>query len=295
MWRVIGAGWIALAGCEGWVPTDDPNPTGGPDAAVGDLATRGRFEVVEGATLTASDAQPFVSLGGRITTGDPRPLYTVVENLGDCRLLTIEHPPQCLPSCDGVCIADGDCVLAPRNLSAGPMTITGLQTQVRLDRQADDSYAPRDPLPDDLFSSEAYVTLTADGAEVSWFVMSAGGVGPLVTDLGAAPVQLGREDFTITWDRTDPSAQIELELRADNQFPGQPSPAILQCAAMDEGSITIPGAMLAVFPRVSATCADAECVPGRLRRLHRDGVVRSAVPIELSVVYELRFPVDHAP
>ncbi len=278
-----------------------PYPDGGLDASFIDaglptLASRGRFFVIEGTELQPEGPLLYSAVEGHITNGDLRPLYNIAGTEGDCRLLTIDEPAFCQTICDGVCIGPDVCIEAPRFLSAGSATIGGLLTSINLAQQTDNAYLAAGVLPLDLFTSEAVVRLSASGDEISWFVLSAGGVRSLVTDLPMTPLDLDTgADVTITWANPDPSTVVQLELIATNAYVGQPAPAILDCQAMDDGSLTIPASLIAALPRLDATCVDADCPRARLRRQHSDSIIRSTVPIQLVVASEIRFAVTHQP
>lgn len=276
-------------------------PDGGVDATTIDagpptLLTRGVFHVVEGVELNPEGPVAYGQVEGRITTGDLRSLYDLEKTEGDCRLLTIDEPPFCQAFCAGVCIGPDVCVEAPRYLSAGTATIRGLLATINLAQQTDNIYLAVGELPPDLFTSEAVVRLTTSGDEVYWFVLSAGGVRSLVTDLPSSPLDLDvGGDITISWSNPDPSATVRLELIATNAYPGQPPPALLDCTTMDDGDLTIPASLLAEMPRIDATCVDVDCPRARLRRQHADSIIRSTVPIQLVVASEIRFAVSHQP
>ncbi len=278
-----------------------PYPDGGLDASFIDagpptLASRGRFFVIEGAELHPAGPVAYAAVEGHITNGDLRPLYYIAATEGDCRLLTIDEPAFCQTVCDGVCIGPDVCIEAPRYLSAGSATIRGLLTSINLAQQTDNAYLAVGELPLDLFTSEAVVRLSASGDEISWFVLSAGGVRALVTDLPLTPLDLDTGgDVTITWADPDPSTIVHLELTATNAYVGQPAPAILDCQAMDAGSLTIPASLIAAMPRMEGSCVDADCPRARLRRQHSDSIIRSTVPIQLVVASEIRFSATHQP
>ncbi|HTM19567.1 MAG TPA: hypothetical protein VL172_03635 [Kofleriaceae bacterium] len=294
--RVLFACWLVVGGCDMGDPSFVTSPDGGgpSDAGPPQLGVRGRFEVIEGIDLRPGGAQAFSALDGDITDSDLWPLYHLTALSGACRIYSLD-PPYCSPTCDGICIAEDMCMPSAHSLSAGKVTIDGLLQSVTLSRQVDNSYTADDPLPMDLFSSEAVVEIDAAGDEVSWFVMSTGGVRPIDSDLPPAAVVLdGSDDFTITWPNPDASTNVTLEIRATNAYRGQPAPAILECIGPDQGSLTVPRGLIQLFPPALASCtADVDCPRARLRRQHQDSVIRSDIPIELVVAHEVRFTVDH--
>lgn len=262
------------------------------DAGPPSLLTRGRFEVIEGVDLHPEGITPFVRADGVITTGDTGSLYRAAAVEGSCTLFTLDSPAQCSGVCAGLCIAEDHCVDKPVYLSAGAVTLTGLNERVDLVQQPDNSYRAETTLPMDLFTSEAVVRLGAAGEDIMWFAMATGGVRPLDADLPLTPVVLGDTDLTISWASPDPTSNVVLELFAANQIHGQPLPAILRCTERDDGAITVDASLLAQFPSTPTDCAGIDCPRSRLRRMHIDSLIRSGVPIDLTVSADMMFAIE---
>jgi hypothetical protein len=261
------------------------------DAGPPSLLTRGRFEIIEGVDLNPEGATQFARADGLITTGDMGGLYRASAVEESCTLFTLDSPALCSGVCAGLCIAEDHCVDKPVYLSAGDLTLTGLTERVDLVQEPDNSYRAGGPLPLDLFTSEAVVRLGASGEDILWFAMATGGVRPIDADLPLTPVVLGDTDLVISWANPDTTSNIVLELFAANQIHGQPLPAILRCTERDDGAIVVDASLLAQFPSTPTDCAGIDCPRSRLRRMHIDSLLRSGVPIDLTVASDTMFAI----
>jgi hypothetical protein len=202
----------------------------------------------------------------------------MIASAGDCAVWVHPGPALCEPSCsDGFCIDTNTCEPWPQFAPAGTITVTGLHEALSF-VPGTYWYSP-EPFPGsaDLFATGAAITASAPGDVSEGFSLSATGVTPLEA---AFPVTLEIEDNVdeqISW-TAEQSGRIQLALLVG--WHGAPFEAMLLCETEDDGSLTIPGSLIAQFPRASS---GMEQHSSWLVRFDRSVEQTSAGPIELFV------------
>ncbi len=260
-------------------------------------AESARIEVVESYT---EGVGWYGRVMGTVHEGPAPPYHVVTLEQGECRYLTFEQG-FCDPPCDydQFCDLDGVCHDRPASISGGTLTITGLGDDLVL--EADDwspgyYYGPWD-LPDDLFDAGDPITAALSGGEFDAVTLDAAGVAALDPSFAAAPVPLvDGGDNELTWTAgDDPDACVRLLINGANSSHGMPLNHILWCEGPDDGSFTLPQALVEAFP-LGATptiCVGHDCPPSELIRYRRDQATTTHGVIELEVISRVHFGYDH--
>lgn len=268
-----------LAACGGG--DDDPGgrPDGGGDPVDGggggapDEPAHGRFDAIE---ARFGDGDQFAAVSGSFL--DARPRYHALHlESGECRMWTY-HVEACDDGCvgTGICDAEGTCIPYPEHVSAGDVTV-GSQTLT----DTEYGYIDEGGLPgaDLVDPGETLAASAAGGADVGAFALEAEGVEPIAMEL-----EIGGEegedslilepggDRTITWEPASGDARVRLELLTDNSGHGMPVHEVIECESADDGSITVPQAMIDALPAKAYQniCAGSDCPPSSLTRFTED-------------------------
>ncbi len=236
---------------------------------------------------------------------DPRPQYMALEmEAGDCRMWSYQ-PGDC-GQCTGLCDAEGECVPFPISLSAGTLTVGGVEGGDIEIEPTEYGYFLQSSPPADLFGADSDVTLAAAGGDdVAAFSLSAGGVDPVSIDL----VEGGEEgradtlrledggDLTLTWDPARPGTRVRLEINSNNRGHGLPVDSMIECESDDDGSLTVPRAMIEAFPDkpYQNICAGTDCPPSTVTRYRYDRAAVGDLEVELRVEFREQFIVVHEP
>ncbi len=293
---------LLLAACggggdaDGGVTADaagDVDATGDPPPAL-----LGQIRALE---MTFSGGGSALVDGQLVLAGLPR-YHVETMNDGTCRLLEFPETSFCNPPCDtGLCIAD-ECVPYPEYVDAGQLTVTGANAAIAIDPNfcGFSGYGYCDNgVPQDLFDSSDVLTASAPGGDFPAFEVSAGGVAPLVT----SSVD-GNDDFDMpngadvefTWTPTDTDARVRLTINANSTGGhGSPYQAILECDSADDGSLTVPQAMIEAFPETTHwdICAGSDCPLSNAMRYRRGTVAVGDGEVELLVGAWRAFYVIH--
>ena len=235
---------------------------------------------------------------------DPRPRYMALEmEAGDCRMWSFE-PGDCGP-CTGLCDADGECVPFPTSLSAGVLTVGGVEGGAIEMEPTEYGYFLDGATPADLFGPDSEVTLTAvGGPDIDGFALSAGGVDPIAIDLvaggedGDDTLRLeDGADLELVWEPARPGTRVRLEINSNNRGHGLPVDSMIECESDDDGSLTVPRAMIEAFPEkpYQNICAGTDCPPSTLTRYRWDRTAVSGLEVELRVEFRAQFLVVHEP
>ena len=267
------------------------------DRVAGDLSVyEGRFGQGETDTDWSYVLASFV---------DPRPHYMTLEmEAGACRMWS--YQPGGCGECVGLCDAEGECVPFPTQLSAGVLTIGGVNGgDIEMEPTEYGYYLDRG-LPDDLFAPGAEVTVTAAGDDdVGAFSLAADGVDPIDIELVAQGEGENEDtlrledgaDLTLSWEPARPGTRVRLEINSNNQGHGLPVDSMIECESDDDGSLTVPRAMIEAFPdkEYQNICAGTDCPPSTLTRYRWDRAAVGDLEVELRVEYRAQFIVVHEP
>ncbi len=278
-------------------PSDLPGdladlPVDTPSDASGDLPpdlpflTAGRIQVVEerlayGATASRLEA---------IFRSVPYPTGQDLVGWNDeCVVLkgeSLMDPTPCTPPClaGSTCIR-GQCQPIPDVLSAGRITFTGLNAEVRATPGTDGYYPVQTDLPVDLFDTGAEVQATAEGADLPAFTLHAWGVEDLEAQADAIHFQAGTS-LQVAWTpAVIPVPGTRIQLRIETGWHGSTHLTTLWCETDDDGTLEVPASLTALVPQV--TCG--KCEQSWLGRLTREILPTDAGPIELQVISRVAF------
>lgn len=235
---------------------------------------------------------------------EPRPQYMAIAmEMGDCRMWRYQ-PADC-GACDGLCDADGDCVPFPVPLSAGNITVSGIQGGDVTLRPSEYGYTVDNPPPVDLYAPGDGVASAAEGGDdVAAFSLAAEGVDPIGIDLvdGGGGEQdtlrmVDGGDLVVSWDPARPGTRVRLEIDSNNQGHGLPVTSMIECESDDDGSLIVPRAMVEAFPEkpYQNICVAIDCPPSSLTRYRWDRADVSGLAVELRVEFRRYFLVVHEP
>lgn len=198
-------------------------------------------------------------VAGAVSTGTaPSSIPNVAAEGGGCQLLT----PRNLfcTACDTtqVCAGDEQCVPKPSKVSAGPLHVSGMASQVDVSPNAitlDYSKTVLEPFPG--YEAGAEIQLEADGDVIGPFASTLWGVPALETSQEVVAVKRD-EPARLEWDTAGTDAEqaaifVSFSVNVHGTVTGW-----IECSAPDTGSFEIPAALvtqlvdmgLSGFPRV---------------------------------------------
>lgn len=264
---------------------DEPGTDGGGavDRTTDYVANRaGWVELVEDTTIGTS-------MTAWLLDGANVPQAALLASQGECEVWTHPIPASCEPACvDGYCVAENECAAFPQLASAGTITVTGLTEDVTFTAGEFGYQSSPKFAPEDLFADGAAVSATAPGDDAPGFTLEASGVPTLVADLDLEfDVTMVLEDGVdreVRW-TAESSGRIQLGLQVG--WHGAVYEALLLCESDDDGSLVIPGELIAQFPRASN---GMEQHGSWIARVERDRVDSDAGTVELVVSSQVRIP-----
>ena len=269
---------LVVAACGGGGDTVDAGPH--PDAGPNDHRPD-RVGLIE---LAEQDTSGWASALVQDRPALPVPVATATSD--ECTVYVRPDPALCEPPCTGgVCTAPGTCTPWPQHASAGTIAVTGLVQALSFVDGAF-GYVPEPEPTGNLFDAGATITVTAPGATTPAFSAQVHGVAPLDAPF-QNPTLVDGQDATITWTAAG-SARIRVELVVG--WHGAPYEAMLACETDDDGTLVIPGSIIAQLPRSST---GLEQHPSWLSRFDRDVVMVPAGPIEIVASSRLALPWSH--
>ncbi len=291
---------LAVAGCGGGGGDPDGGDGDGdggvPDAGSGSELL-GSIRVLE--SVFGDYASSYVA-GELVLAGYPD-IYTETMNDGTCRLVEFQGT-FCDPACDqGWCINEV-CVPFPEWVDAGQLTVTGLKASVAVAPNYCGfqgwGYCNQNTLPADLFDPGDPVTASAPGGDFPGFAVEASGVAPMVvTGLSNDELDMPNgSDRVFTWTPESDSDRVRLVINANSSGGhGSPYRAIITCESIDDGSLTIPRAMIEAFPETYRwdICAGSDCPPSWAMRYRRGTTAVDDGEVELLVGAQRLFYVIH--
>jgi hypothetical protein len=279
-----------------------------PDAATGDAGTgddasitplAGELQLVE----VVDPWSPSSRLHGVLAPGGFPVWQEETARQGDCRLLAF-IPHFCEEWCDGVCVAENVCEPWPTYASAGALTVTGAKASLAITpgdygfMGANVYYWYGDTA--DLFDDGDPITATfaGAGAAVPGFAVTSAGVAPLaLTSLSNDELALPNgQDVVVTWEAGAADTRVRLTLNANSAGGhGSPYEAIIECDTADDGSVTIPRALVEAFPETYRweMCAGKDCPMSTAVRYRRGSTDIAGGRVELRVGASVSFWILH--
>lgn len=181
--------------------------------------------------------------GGIYDSVDPRNVWTEKTKEGDCRLIT-GPKSMCAPACTSgqVCsLTTKQCVAEPEPQDAGTVSVAGLSAAFSAEYRAGVYYKPiTGAFPP--AAAGADVTMSAAGAKVPAFSITASGIDPLQVPEGDITLDTSKP-LTITWTPPTKAGTSHVVVSLDLAHHGNVA-AKLVCDVADTGSTTIPVSLL---------------------------------------------------
>jgi len=191
------------------------------------------------------DSSTFASLRDRPDV----PEAEILASEGDCTIFTHPEAGICDPPCEGFCVQTGDCIAWPTFTSAGTITVSGLTRPLEF-VPSTWGYASQPAVPPvDLFEPGARVTASAPGDDAGGFALAVVAPPALETTTEDLVLEDG-QDVEVRW-TAEHVGIVELALLVG--FHGAPYEAMLLCDAEDDGSLSIPAALVSALPRSSSS------------------------------------------
>lgn len=260
----------------------------------------GTIRVEEGYYTGYGDTDPawHGRVVGQLWDGPSPAVYSEVL-AGECRLRIMEWASCSGCGWDEFCVDDEVCEPYPEGASGGVITVTGLDEALALtptEYNLGLYYGP-DDLPPDLFDPGDPLAATLAGETFPAATLAVRGVAPMDSTLGdtwqlALPFD---DDLDLTWTPgDDPAACVRLDIRAPTRGHGLTITAFLSCVGPDDGSITIPAGLLAVFPESTCPVAlGSDCYYSELTRYTAQTVETPAGDLALQARSAVYFYYDH--
>jgi hypothetical protein len=217
---------------------------GAPPAAVIDVSER--FDVFH--------AGVYGRIGARLYDAPDPAVHELVLDEGECRHYELAAPfcdPACAPG--ELCAVGDACAPVPAQLGGGRLTITGAAGGDPIGVDPDDfdpgTYVGPGGLTD-LFDETTEVDAALAGGDFPALALRGRGVSAIDTALTASGFDLTTGAAAeLTWTAgPDPDACVQVVLFGFNESHGAPLNTIIRCESADDGSLTIPQAMVDAFP-----------------------------------------------
>ncbi len=194
----------------------------------------------------------YTNFVGMMKDGPIPPLDIFKEQMvsGQCRLFK-KYNPKCSDcSSDGMCVADDSCMSEPNAYSVGNMTLTGMKsggeplTYISEPGDRAFDYQISSPYPDYPPANEGdIITFAAAGTgSVEPFTIEVPCIAPLVFLNDEIVLEDGK-DITLNWEPPKVAGISTISIRFNLSYHGGTKGEI-QCETEDDGSVTIPGAMI---------------------------------------------------
>jgi hypothetical protein len=285
-----------LVACGGGASGDDDGDDG-PDAGA-PLERRGWVDVSEGRSVFDDGTGPTEYRTSQVLAAffedGEGSFHRETAASGDCVLRTYT-PALCDQYCEGVCVGPNQCEPWPTRVSAGRLTVTGLETAVSIDPKAG-WYYPQGALPENLFDDDATIEASLAGADLPAMSLDTRGVPEIEAAITEGKITITPgQDFVLRWTPAG-VGRVRVTLNSNNQGHGQPYLGIIECDVEDSaGEVTIAHELHDAWPETQAwtVCAGTDCPPSVIRRYRRDAIPMGEQEIELQVANQLYFGVDH--
>jgi len=168
---------------------------------------------------------------------------------GPCRYRKLQGlcDPPCGP--DELCTGTDGCAPRPVGVSAGTLTITGLGKPIVVEEYLPGAYHHELLGSPQLFSPGALIGASFAGDVYPAVSLEAQGVANIDTGLQEVyPALESGQDLALTWvPGENPGACFGLSLFGPVSSHGLPPNHVLECVVPDEGSLTVPSAVVDAF------------------------------------------------
>ncbi len=216
---------------------------------------------------------------------------------GSCRKLEYE-PGLCEPDCDhGEICVSGSCVAWPEGISAGTATVRTPEATLTIGH--DDAWAGwywgSLELDEDAWGEGQELSLELAGATFPATELWARGVLPVESDLEEQGLWVDDQAATLRWKASeDEGACMYATLYTFSGGHGLPIKDVVECAAPDTGSLTIPATIMELFPgwNTPGACAGSDCPYSELVRATRFIAPGSVGDVWLTVYDVLKFSLE---
>lgn len=230
---------------------DSENGGNPSDPPVSTAASYGAFRIQLIPENKDAGDPAYSQIGGAIYDGPSPPniIFKEVMSSGPCKLMKAINP-DCPSNC-GLgykCVADDSCMAEPKKIKVGQVTITGFKvknqlTPVVMDSTKGNYQVVGVTLDYPPCSEGDTIKISASGSEsAAAFTLKVKGILPLEVPEGEILSEDGKP-ITLQW--TPPKIQgvSTISVRINISYHGGTKGEI-QCECEDNGSLTIPGAML---------------------------------------------------
>lgn len=224
----------------------------------------------------------------------PEIIFKEVMTSGSCKLMKAVSP-FCSENCvlGSKCVAEDSCMPEPKVISVGNVTVKGMinkgeKTAFTMEPDEYFNYQMVNvPLDYPPFSTGDTITLSAAGSgSAGAFEIKVLGITPLVVLSDTLELADGK-DITIKWEPPAKSGVSKIYVRMNISYHGGTKGEI-QCEAEDNGSLTIPGAMLDKLK--SYGFAGWPCVYITRRSTGIDEVSKAKAVVECTITKLLTIP-----
>ncbi len=234
------------------------------------------------------------SLEALLYDGPSMPFWgSHLESSGDCAYYQNLIQPKCDPECEPwveFCGLDKQCYPSPQRASAGTITFDGLAVPATLTPDNTAWYHIEWEQPEDLFTPDSEILVSADGAEVPAFEVELSGVGDMAAAWGGMYTLEDGKDNEFAWTPQGDGSIMELAIVTG--WHGAPPPAMIWCSAPDEaGKIVVPQKFVEAFPPAGGVGLFQHI--SWANRVKRKVVEGPFGLIQVAVMSELMFSISH--
>jgi len=241
----------------------------------------------------------YTNFVGMMKDGPVPPVDIFKETMasGQCKLFKLNNP-LCQNSCPSgyLCVADDSCMREPSAYSVGNITLTGMKsggeprTYVSEPGDRAFDYQINSPYPDYPPAKEGdTITFSAAGkGSVEPFTLKVPCIAPLVILNDTIKLEDGK-DITLNWEPPKVAGISTISIRFNLSYHGGTKGEI-QCETQDDGSITIPAAMIDKLK--SYGTAGYPCVYITRQAVVVDEAAKAKATVECTITKILTIPID---
>ncbi|MCP4805706.1 MAG: hypothetical protein GY913_35970 [Proteobacteria bacterium] len=226
-------------------PSTDSSPPGDSYTPPDEVELHGACPMATdfgGFTIVVEDTQ--TNVDGSVADGVvPISVLEEIAAEGDCRVLR-RNNPFCEDGCDPgeTCDFDGECITYPTNQDLGRVSIKGLDAVVDMDPVFPGNTYFNTSLPHPAYTDGATLNLSMPAGVYGPLDLYGFGVEPLAGFAELYTVEAGL-DLEVSW--TAPAGEVRSEVAMSiNIDQHGTSPSTLHCTFEDDGSGTVPGAII---------------------------------------------------